>query len=514
MSVSKQPDSAGQAHKLRGERLPEPLQPGAEWRLHSNGRSGWWYHPGGVDPSQAAVISVRLSKDREGAKLGPRTQINDGRELAAAKGLTVVGEFVDDDIPISESNGRTPKERPAFKEMLTVLASERVGTLIAWHTDRLYRGFGELDKLMKVCKPLELPVLTVKSGELDLATATGRLIAGILAVVGMAEVERAIERIKAQKRQAALDGQYQGGRRSFGFEPDGVTHREAEARALRDDSKRALADVALGQISREWNAQGLRTTGGKEFRALEVRRILLRPRNAGYSVYHGEIVNDAVWDPIVDRDTWTALRAKLETPGRGGNSFERKYQGSGVYRCGKCSSVTYLSGAKRVDGTPIYKCRDTGHLSRAVEPVDDMVTKVIVKRLSLPDAAITFGTHNGVDLSELHTRRAATQARLDELAELFAARHIDASQLKAGSIPLRAELESIEQQQVAAREESVLANLPLGTDGVWEAWKACSPDVRGKMIDALLTVTILPGRGKYFDPSKVQIEWKDAAAAA
>ncbi|WP_433665599.1 hypothetical protein ACQPW1_07905 [Nocardia sp. CA-128927] len=51
------------------------------------------------------------------------------------------------------------------------------------------------------------------------------------------------------------------------------------------------------------------------------------------------------------------------------------------------------------------------------------------------------------------------------------------------------------------------------------AWNACSPDVRGKIVDALMTVTILPasrGRkigGKYFDPRFITIEWKDPSAA-
>jgi hypothetical protein len=41
-----------------------------------------------------------------------------------------------------------------------------------------------------------------------------------------------------------------------------------------------------------------------------------------------------------------------------------------------------------------------------------------------------------------------------------------------------------------------------------------TPDVRGKVIDALMTVTVLPGArgrkagGAYFDPALVQIDWK------
>ena len=50
-------------------------------------------------------------------------------------------------------------------------------------------------------------------------------------------------------------------------------------------------------------------------------RVLLRPRNAGLSVYRGEIVGQATWPPILDPDTWRAsppccpTRPGAATPG-------------------------------------------------------------------------------------------------------------------------------------------------------------------------------------------------------
>jgi len=40
-------------------------------------------------------------------------------------------------------------------------------------------------------------------------------------------------------------------------------------------------------------------------------------------------------------------------------------------------------------------------------------------------------------------------------------------------------------------------------------WDACSPSIKGQIIDALVTVTILPcPKGSKFDPQYVRIEWK------
>ena len=40
------------------------------------------------------------------------------------------------------------------------------------------------------------------------------------------------------------------------------------------------------------------------------------------------------------------------------------------------------------------------------------------------------------------------------------------------------------------------------------AWRALDLSARRTVIDALMTVTLLPGRFGKFDPATVQIEWK------
>ncbi|MGL5441727.1 MAG: hypothetical protein ACRDDJ_04590 [[Mycobacterium] stephanolepidis] len=63
------------------------------------------------------------------------------------------------------------------------------------------------------------------------------------------------------------------------------------------------------------------------------------------------------------------------------------------------------------------------------------------------------------------------------------------------------------------RSSSAVASI-LAEGDVRQSWKNAAPDLRGKVIDTLMTVTILPatrGRkpgGGYFDPTKIQIEWK------
>jgi len=61
-----------------------------------------------------------------------------------------------------------------------------------------------------------------------------------------------------------------------------------------------------------------------------------------------------------------------------------------------------------------------------------------------------------------------------------------------------------------------VANLVLAGDDLRATWAASPPNVRGKVINALMTVTVLAGaRGRkpgggpaHFDPSLIRIDWK------
>ena len=158
--------------------------------------------------------------------------------------------------------------------------------LIAWHTDRLHRRPIELESFIDLCDRRGIQVQTVKAGTVDLSTPSGKMVARMLGAAARHEVEHSIERQKRAKEQAALDGKYRGGRRAFGYEADGVAARTEEAAAIRKAAENVLAGVSLRQVARDWNAAGLRTSfGGSEFSSREVRKILLRPRNAGIALH-------------------------------------------------------------------------------------------------------------------------------------------------------------------------------------------------------------------------------------
>ncbi|PHV64630.1 recombinase family protein [Williamsia muralis] len=452
-----------------------------------------------------AVIYARISKDRTGAGLGVNRQVEDCERLAATLGWNVVETYSDNDV--SAYSGR---RRPSYDRMLKDLASGRASAILAWHADRLHRRPVELEDFITFCEEHRIEIRTVNAGDFDLSTASGKMVARMLGAAARHEVEHSIERQKRAKAEAAEHGKYRGGRRPFGWDSDGMTLNHVEAQSIQRAANELLAGRSLRSIVKEWNESGLRTSfGNKEFNTLTAKKILLRPRNAGYALHEGRRIHSGQWEHILDVDTFTALEALITDPARGRSiAFERRWQGSGVYVCGRCSDTMLVSQTK---GVHYYRCASGPHLTRVADQLDALVSSLAVERLA--DANLTSGADDGVDVDGLRTRREALQIRLDELATMFADGTVSGQQLQVGSKRLRADLAAVEAEIAAAQQTSVMANMALTEGDIEERWEGLSPDLRGKVIAALMTVTVLPapkGRrpgGGYFDPDCVQIDW-------
>jgi DNA invertase Pin-like site-specific DNA recombinase len=346
-----------------------------------------------------AIIYCRMSKDREGAGLGVARQRQDCEQLAVQLGVEVVAVYSDNDL-----SAYSGKPRPDYKQLLDDLRSGRADTVLTWHTDRLHRSPAELEEYIDVCEPRRVQTRTVKAGNLDLTTATGRMIARQLGVQARYEVERMVERQRRKRDEMAQNGKYFGGRRPFGYEPGGILLRslycatcgrtdpddftttvlctecgstggfdgwacekcqaphgravkcvckrcdqlaavapESEAASVREVADTVLAGGSLRSIAADWNERGILTSTGSDWEGPEVRSMLLRPRNAGIVKHRGKESGPASWPAILDEPLWRSIVALLEDPGRRitpGN--ERKYLGSNIYRCGLCADGTTM----------------------------------------------------------------------------------------------------------------------------------------------------------------------------
>jgi site-specific DNA recombinase len=76
---------------------------------------------------------------------------------------------------------------------------------------------------------------------------------------------------------------------------------------------------------------------------------------------------------------------------------------------------------------------------------------------------------------------------------------IDDSQLRSGSTEHRAQRDAIDKVIAEASHSSPAAGM-LAADDPRAYWSGCSPDLRGKIVDEIMTVRVMPApRGPWFN---------------
>ncbi|OZE32394.1 hypothetical protein CH256_12350 [Rhodococcus sp. 05-2254-6] len=467
--------------------------------------------------ARQAIVYCRISQDRDGTALGVERQRQDCEALAVQLGWNVVRVETDNDI--SAASG---KRRPGYEALLAALEDGTANAVLCWHTDRLHRRLIDLIPFIDLCKRQAVEVRSVRSGHLDLSSATGQTNALLAGVLAHNEIEQTRERIQRQKLDAAATGKYRGGPRPFGYEPGGMVIRESEAELIRDATRRVLAGVSLRSIVHEWAAASINTSLGKPFTVTGLRGLLIRWRNAGRIERHGVLLDGkAQWPPLVSEDELRAVRSVLSDPSRRTTlKRQRQWLGSGVYRC-ICGSTMRSSGTGRTakgQRRTVYRCRwatahpgQGEHSSRGAEATDLFVETAIVERLQQPEAVKLF-VPDGVDVDELRLKRDVLGGRLTEVADMFATGSITSDQLRTITARLTTERDSIDSELSRVRASGDLADIVL-SENIAERWaNELDLDVRARIVDAMATVTLLPGNsrapeGGYFNEDLVRIEW-------
>ncbi|NKR50164.1 recombinase family protein [Rhodococcus hoagii] len=467
---------------------------------------------------------LRQSQDRSGEQLGIDRQREDVHRLVAARGWTVVAEYVDNDV-----SATSRKPRPAFNRMMEAVDAGDVDVIAARHIDRLLRKLSEMEQTLERCDAHGVYIVTA-SDSVDTSTDGGRLVARILASVGQGEMERKSARQKAAQAQAAKLGRWTGGRRAFGYESDGVTICESEAELIRQGYADVLAGLSMGEVARKWNAAGLRTPQGqrdgteKLWNHQNAKDVLTNPRYAGLRRHREQgqrasirqnptlgIVATAEWPALVSEDTWRATVAALTDPARWKPVKGRKKLLTGVAMCAECLDTVH--GGASSHGKPAYRCRSLKHVSRLSDPIDEFVSAVAVERLSRPDALATFAPQVEQDTRPMSEEADTLRKRLDDVAVTYADGAITDAQFRTVTTRVRERLAEIEAEIAAAGSADLIAPL-LRSDDVRATWEALETGRKRSIIEALMEVTIHPvGRGvRTFKPESVGIEWKEIHA--
>jgi DNA invertase Pin-like site-specific DNA recombinase len=466
---------------------------------------------------QACGIYARISRDDDGTALGVARQIADCTREAERRGWPIAYKFIDNDV--SASSGR---KRPEYERMIEAIRSGRVDAVIVWDVDRLTRTPMELETFIVLAEKHQLALASV-GGEIDLATPQGMLTARIKGSVARHEVDQQSRRLKRKNDELAAVGQPHGPI-PFGYRRITLTDElgrpagrqdipvPEEAELVRDWYKRIADGETLRSIANQANQQGLRTRNGKLWQGAVIGRMLRRPLYLGLRKHRGEVVGKGNWEPIIDQDTFDRANAILSDPKRiPPRGPEPRYLGSGIYLCGRCGG--YLRPVVQAKESknrraPAYTCVSCMRLTRRMDPIDEVVEKVVIRRLSQPDATLDLAPDPGA-LREANSARDAILARMDQAADEYAEENITARQLSRITEKLKTDLARVEAKIAEYQPVRILDGMT--GPGAAEAWAAASMEKKRAVLRELVNVTIIPvGTGVKFSPEHVTFDWKTA----
>jgi len=425
--------------------------------------------------------------------------------------------LVDNDI--SASNG---KRRPAFERLVEIMGNGETTAVLTYHCDRLYRRGADLERLVKTVESSGAQVHTVAAGDVDLSTASGRMVARMLGAASQHEVERLGERLKMKFDELAAKGSAPGGVTPFGYSrkwplkangerlPGYYVVNPDEAGALKTMARRVLEGASLLSIARELDAAGIKTRKGRPWHHSTVRASLVNPAVAGLRVHRREIAGPGEWTPILDRGTWEELKAVLSDPARKRSRPARRYLLSGL--------VTNPNGepmaggpSKGADGTMTRRSYGTRapaspSLSIGADDLEALIVEAVLQRL---DEAVLPDPEPAVP--GVGAEIAALEAEIAEVAGMRGAGTISLAEWMAHRAPLQERLAAARVSAGSSTRRPSRSQFLTMKGAARRMWPALDFTARREILTTVVErVTVRPAtRGRWTRiEERIDVTWR------
>jgi site-specific DNA recombinase len=341
-----------------------------------------------------AVPYYRMSDDRQEASIPAQRKAVE--KYAAEHGYKIIREYQDDGIAGWKDT------REGFQRLISDLARGDFKAVLVWDQNRFSRFppmeanyyWFQLDRA-------GVHLASCNQGKIDWHSIAGWLTASINQFADSQHRHKLSADVKRGMREQAERGEWGGGAAPLGY-------------VLGTDRKLAIGDpakVALVQrifrecsegysvrgIAHRLNAEGIKTSAGKDWTATAIQRILKQPAYDGtFSFNDGEIQIAGNHPAIITPDVMTltheklSQRRRLTTPIRNGG----EYVLTGMLRCGKCGSAMFgktygkvkqyaCSGRTQKGATfcDLNTCQQTELLDRIVKAIERHFKPSVIQRL-------------------------------------------------------------------------------------------------------------------------------------
>ncbi|WDH78257.1 recombinase family protein [Microbacterium esteraromaticum] len=502
----------------------------------------------GKPPTRAVLYARQSVSDPEGIEI----QLEKGRALALSRGFEIVGEYIDDGVSgyraRDEKTDFTRLLQDARErrfEVVIVRKLDRLGrslsALEALTTAKaqLVTTDGEVD-LTTVSGRLVANVLTsVARAESETKAerrvnrnddrrrdgipTSGRVPYGYRWITTKERAERGTDEAYELDDERAAD--------------------------VRGIFEAFLGGVPLGSIARDLNVAGKRTVptkrhpDGVPFSPTSVRRMLMNPYYAallpreapkdGQHYNQSQITADDCvpgrWPAIVKPEQWSAAKAKLAHPDRKTSPGPtRRWLLSGLAICGghgkrddaaiteralattgrpaaadltrqeiaeaagalaeeRCGQPIRTGGGEK--GIHSYRCGSMAHFMRRGAPLDEFIERLVIARLTAPDAAGLLIDRERPDVDTLSAELTRLEAVRRELGD-------DRDEGLIGRVEYQRRLKRVDEKLSATRGELEAGSLvePLrglvGAPDVHGVWGQLPLGHKRAVIEALMTIVV------------------------
>jgi|GEM_PF-3278584 len=276
------------------------------------------------------AIYVRISKDDVKNMAGVQRQEALCRELIAQRypGDHAITVYCDNNI-----SAWSGARRPAYERLMADMVAGSVDLVVCYATDRLYRLVRLLEDIITAScvNGSYVPIVSVRSGDVDLSTADGRMNARMLASVAQHSSDKTSERLKDRNAEEAAAGFAPPGPAPYGYrrEPNkgarktGHTYKinKPEARIVREVVAAIEAGDSMVAIARTLNDRGIPKRSGTKWKADDIRRMVMSPAIAGLrghtprakkgKVWRQSVTGKAKWKAIIPAHRWEAIEEIL-----------------------------------------------------------------------------------------------------------------------------------------------------------------------------------------------------------
>ncbi|MDX2927753.1 MULTISPECIES: recombinase family protein [Streptomyces] len=430
---------------------------------------------------QRAVIAIYLRLSRES---DDSTSLETQRSFAH-RWLLAHGYDPADAVEYIDASVSGAKPLEARKGMAALMAA-RPTVVVAWKLDRFARSVSDFLRLVAWAEAHGASIATTDNA-IDTTTATGRMVATVLAALAEWERNAIASRITDGHATRRSQGRWSSGRPPFGYR---IERRDGAAYlAIDDDQAAKIRKAVAALVNGSTVAATARLTGLSE---PQWRRLLKSPTLRGQRAHKGELVCEVdgitpvkFAEPILSAAELLKVRERMLALATGQDRAPRRATPmcSGMAFCHRCAGK--LNGGTSDKGVPLYRCK-AGHVTIYAETLDSRVESEFLTTFG-SYAETVIRLEGGNDLS-------AELLEAKEQAERLAARMATAGPLMLGTLEsLAQDLEDTHARLRAAHDPDVREVQVATGRTMAQAWEMYDVPDRSRLLAGMgLRVSLHP----------------------